>query len=132
MSNNIAQYQALVGGAKKRDYLVFNSMSATSVRECVAAQKRIWRPFAEEGVKEGAPGGWAVNRQRLPNGAKNGNRVSTVDIYPTWDGMFNYFGPDFETRWKKVHPDMNPDDAFAILDELCTTTIPFFTRWWMS
>ena len=61
VSNNITQYQALVGGSKKGDYLVFNSMKAASVGECVAAQKRLWQPFAEEGVKEGAQDGWAVN-----------------------------------------------------------------------
>ena len=120
VSNNITQYQALVGGSKKGDYLVFNSMKATDVGECVAAQKRIWQPFAEEGVKEGAQDGWAVNIQRFPDGAKDPSRVSTVDIYPTWDSMFNYRGPGFEMRWKKVHPEMTPDDAFAILDKSCT------------
>jgi hypothetical protein len=34
--------------------------------------------------------------------------------------MFNYFGPDFETRWKKVHPEMSPDEAFSELDKSCT------------
>jgi len=120
VSNNITQYQALVGGAKKGDYLVFNSMSVTDVDQCVAAQKRLWQPFAEEGVKDGAQDGWAVNIQQIPNGAKDPNLVSSVDIYPSWDAMFNYFGPDFITRWKKVHPELSPDEAFAQIDKLCT------------
>jgi hypothetical protein len=120
VSNNITQYQALVGGAKKGDYLVFNSMSVTDVGECVAAQKRLWQPFAEEGVKEGAQDGWAVNIQIMPRGDKDSSRVSSVDIFPTWDSMFNYFGPDFITRWKKVHPELSPDEAFAQIDKLCT------------
>ena len=120
VSNNITQYQVLVGGSKKGDYLVFNSMKVTSVNECVAAQKRLWQPFAAEGVKEGAQDGWAVNIQIMPRGDKDPSRVSTVDIFPTWDSMFNYFGPDFETRWKKVHPEMSPDEAFSELDKSCT------------
>jgi hypothetical protein len=34
--------------------------------------------------------------------------------------MFNYFGPDFITRWKKVHPELSPNEAFAQIDKLCT------------
>ncbi len=120
VSNNITQYQTLVGGSKKGDYLVFNSMKVTDVGECVAAQKRLWQPFAEEGVKEGAQDGWAVNIQIMPRGDKDASRVSSVDIFPTWDSMFNYFGPDFITRWKKVHPELSPNEAFAQIDKLCS------------
>jgi len=120
VSNNITQYQALVGGSKKGDYLVFNSMKVTNVGQCVAAEKRLWQPLAEQGVKDGAQDGWAVNIQRFPNGAKDPNRVSTVDIYPSWDAMFNYFGPDFDTRWKKVHSEMARDEAFSEIEKSCT------------
>ncbi len=120
VSNNITQYQVLVGGSKKGDYLVFNSMKATDVGQCVAAQKRLWQPFAEQGVKDGAQDGWAVNIQQFPNGAKDPSLVSSVDIYPSWDAMFNYFGPDFTTRWKKVHPEMSPNEAFSEIDKACT------------
>ncbi len=120
VSNNITQYQVLVGGSKKGDYLVFNSMSVTNTGQCVAAEKRLWQPLAEEGVKEGVQDGWAVNIQRMPSGEKDKPHVSTVDIYPSWDAMLNYFGPDFITRWKKVHPEMTTDDAFAQIDKACT------------
>lgn len=119
VSNNITQYQALVGTGKKGDYLVFNSMSVTNIGQCVADQKRLWQPFAEEGVKEGAQDGWAVNIQRFPNGAKDMSLVSSVDIYPTWDAMFNYFGHGFMTRWNKVHPELKLEDAIAQLNKSC-------------
>jgi hypothetical protein len=120
VSNNITQYQVLVGGSKKGDYLIFNSMKATNVNECVAAQKRLWQPVAEEGVKEGAQDGWAVNIQIMPRGDKDPSLVSSVDIFPTWDSMFTYFGPDLITRWKKVHSEMTPDEAFSEIDKACT------------
>jgi hypothetical protein len=119
VDNNITQYQALVGKAKKGDYLVFNSMSATNIEQCVADQKRLWQPFAEEGLKEGVQDGWAVNIQRFPNGAKDMSRVSSVDIYPSWDAMFNYFGAGFMTRWNKVHPETKIDEAIAQLNKSC-------------
>jgi len=120
VSNNITQYQALVGGAKKGDYLIFNSMKAADVNECVALQKRLWQPFAEQGVKDGAQDGWAVNIQVMPRGDKDPSLVSSVDIFPTWDSMFTYFGPDFTARWKKVHPEMSPNEAFSEIDKACT------------
>ncbi len=120
VSNNITQYQVLVGGSKKGDYLIFNSMKAADVDECVALQKRLWQPFAEQGVKDGAQDGWAVNIQVMPRGDKDPSLVSSVDIFPTWDSMFTYFGPDFTTRWKKVHPEMTPDEAFSEIDKACT------------
>lgn len=120
VSNNYTQYQVLVGGSKKGDYLVFNSMKAADVNECVAAQKRLWQPFAEQGVKDGAQDGWAVNIQVMPRGDKDPSLVSSVDIFPTWNSMFTYFGPDFTARWKKVHPEMTPDEAFSEMDKACT------------
>ena len=120
VSNNITQYQVLVGGSKKGDYLVFNSMKATDVNECVAAQKRFWQPLAEQGVKDGAQDGWALNVQQIPSGEKDPSLVSTVDIYPSWDSMFTYFGSDFTARWKKVHPEMTTGDAFSEISKVCT------------
>ena len=120
VSNNITQYQVLIGGSKKGDYLVFNSMKAADVNECVALQKRLWQPFAEQGVKDGAQDGWAVNIQVMPRGDKDPSLVSSVDIFPTWDSMFTYFGPDFIPRWKKVHPELSTDEAFSEIDKVCT------------
>jgi len=120
VSNNITQYQALVGGSKKGDYLVFNSMSASSVSECVGTEMRLWKPYAEEEVKEGVLDGWAVNVQIIPHGDKDPSLVSSVDIFPNWESMFTYIGPDFITRWKKVHPEVSTDEAFAEIDKVCT------------
>ncbi len=122
VSNNITQYQVLVGGSKKGDYLIFNSMEASNVEQCVALQKRLWQPVAEQGVKDGAQDGWAVNIQIMPHGDKDPSLVSTVDIFPTWDSMFNYFGANLAARWKKVHSEMTPDDAFSQIDKACTIT----------
>ncbi len=121
VSNNITQYQALVGGAKKGDYLVFNSMNAPDVGVCVASQKKLWQPVAEEMVKTGNTSGWAVNEQVFPRGTKDKTAVSSVDIYPSWDAFLHEYS-SIESAWKKVHPDMDINSAMGQFEKQCTIT----------
>lgn len=118
VNENITQYQSLVGGAKKGDYLVFNSMSAPDVRSCVEAQKKTWQPIAEEMVKAGNLDAWAVNVQVFPRGTKDSNAVSSVDLYPSWDAFTNEYS-SIESAWKKVHPDMDINNTMNQFGKLC-------------
>jgi len=121
VSDNITQYQVLVGGAKKGDYLVFNSMSAPDVGACVASQKKLWQPVAEEMVKAGNTDGWAVNEQVFPRGTKDKTAVSSVDLYPSWDAFVHEYS-SVESAWKKVHPDMDINSAMEQFGKQCTIT----------
>lgn len=116
--NNITQYQVLVGGAHKGDYLVFNSMKVADVGEWVAYEKKVWQPIAEAMVKEGVRTGWAINVQIFPMGSKDKDLASTVDIYPTWESLFTDRG--FDARFKKVHPDMEFGTTFEHFEKLRT------------
>ena len=40
-------------------------------------------------MKQGLISGWAINVQIFPNGENDHDLVSSVDIYPTWDAVFN-------------------------------------------
>src|ERR1035441_8806735 len=104
--DNITQYQTLVGGAKKGDYLAFNSMNTTDAYACVAYEQKVWKPLAEEMVKAGNSDGWAINVQVFPRVTKGKTMVSSVDIYPSWDAFVNVY-PSMMDAWKKVHPDMD-------------------------
>ncbi len=119
VNENITQYQSLVGGAKKGDYLVFNSMSAPNVSSCVAAQKKTWQPVAEEMVKSGNLDGWAVNEQVFPRGSKDSSAVSSVDIYPNWEAFTKEYS-SIQSAWKKVHPDMDINNTMEQFGKLCT------------
>lgn len=121
VSDNYTQYQVLVGGAKKGDYLVFNSMSAPDVGACVASQKKLWQPVAEQMVKDGNTSGWAVNLQRFPRGAKDETAISSVDIYPSWDAFLNEYS-SISTAWKEVHPDMDINSTMQQFDKQCAIT----------
>ena len=118
--NNITQYHALVGGAKKGDYLAFNSIRAEdgNVNACVDAEKKMWQPVAEELVKAGKTSGWAVNTQVFPWGTKDGPAVSTVDIYPSYDAFISQ-GPSVVEAWKKAHPDSDIGTGIAPMNKMC-------------
>jgi hypothetical protein len=117
--DNITQYQTLVGGAKKGDYLAFNSMSASDVGACVAYNKKVWQPLAEEMVKAGNSDGWAINVQVFPRGTKDKTAVSTVDLFPSWDAFVNFYG-SISDAWKKVHPDVDINSAMENFGKLCS------------
>ncbi len=118
-NSSIAQELTLVGGAKKGDYLVFNSMSVTNIDDWATTEEKLWKPFAEARVKEGVQAGWALNVQIFPRGAKVPSQVSSVDIYPTYADVFQE-GPEFMNTWNKVHPNLKFQDAMTQIDKLCT------------
>ena len=101
--DNITQYQALVGGAKKGDYLEFNSISTQDPGACVALEKKDWQPVAEEMVKAGNTAGWAVNEQVFPRGTRDEPAVSTVDLFPSWDAFVNDYR-SIQSAWKNAIP----------------------------
>ena len=119
VNDNITQYQALVGGAKKGDYLEFNSMSSPDPGACVAIEKKDWQPLAEQMVKDGNTDGWAINLQIFPRGAKDKTAVSSVDIYPSWDAFINSYG-SIGGACKKVHPDMDINSTIGQFEKLCS------------
>lgn len=119
VSNHLTQYQVLVGGAKKGDYLVFNSMHAKDVDAWVAWEKKNWQPYAESAVKQGLMSGWAINVQIFPNGDSDRDLVSSVDIYPTWEALFSR-NQALRDAWTKTHPGVEPAAFFADAGKLRT------------
>jgi len=117
--DNITQYQSLVGGGKKGDYLSFNSMSAPDVGACVAYEQKVWQPLAEAMVKAGHIDGWAINSQVFPRGTKDKTAVSSVDIYPSWEAFINQYGSIMD-GWKKVHSDMDINSTMEQFGKLCS------------
>ncbi len=117
--DNITQYQALVGGAKKDDYLEFNAMSSPDPGACVAIEKKDWQPLAEQMVKDGNTDGWAVNLQVFPRGAKDDPVVSTVDIFPSWEAFTHHYD-SIRSAWPKVHGSADFATTMAQHGKLCT------------
>ena len=106
VDNSIDRTALHVGIAKKGDYIIVNQMSVPDEEAWIANEKKLWQPIFEDGLKDGSVDGWYVVQQFLPRGAKDPGTSYTVDIYPSWDALFKFFGPSFADRWKKIHPDV--------------------------
>jgi hypothetical protein len=104
--NSLSRTALHVGGAKKGDYIMVNQMSVPDEGAWIANEKKLWQPIFEDGVKDGSVDGWSVVEQFIPRGAKDQGTTYTVDIYPSWNAVFTFFGPSFPERWKKIHPDV--------------------------
>ncbi len=104
--NTIDQVALQVGRAKEGDYIVVNDMRVTNENDWIDHQKKLWQPIFEDGLKDGSVDGWAVVVQFMPRGAKDNHITYTVDIYPNWQAVYKFFGPGFDDRWKKIHPDV--------------------------
>jgi hypothetical protein len=111
--NSINETVAHVGTSKKGDFIVVNEMSVPDQGAWVANEKKLWQPLFEDGVKDGSIDGWSVLIEFMPRGAKDHEITDTVDIYPSWDAQFKFFGPGFPDRWKKIHPDLPIDQGMA-------------------
>ena len=118
--NSISRTALHVGAAKKGDYILVNEMSVPNEREWIANEKKLWQPIFEDGVKDGSVDGWSVVEQFLPRGAKDQGTTYTVDIYPSWDAMFKFFGPSFSDRWKKIHPDVPMSQGMDEANKIAT------------
>jgi hypothetical protein len=114
VSNGMFQNQFAVGRAKTGDYMVVNYMKTTTVDTWLAFEKNVWKPIAEQMLKDGMQDGWSVNLQVMPLGSDVPYQGVTVDVYSSWDAVFKALvDPAFNDRFKKVHPDMDQDKTFA-------------------
>jgi hypothetical protein len=118
VSNNMFQNRAFVGGFKKGDYFVVNYMKASNMEDYIAWEKKVWQPVAEALDKENLRSGWSLNEMIFPGGTDVKFNAVTVDIFPTWDSIFNNDLQHFGQLWQKAHPELEFPAAFAQYDKL--------------
>ena len=120
VSTGLWQNYLSVGSMQQGDYIVVNETKAADVDEWVAYEKKAWQPIAEQLAKDGKIRGWSINVMVLPQrGSENRLNGVTVDVYPSWDALIKLFiDPDFESTWRKIHPDMEIGTTFEHYDKL--------------
>ena len=118
VSNNLFQNKISVGAANKGDYFIVNEMKVSNMSDYLAYEKKVWQPFAEAMAKDGVRTGWSLNVQVLPSGSDLKFQAVTVDIFPSWDAV--YQGLPFADTFKKVHPDMEMGTTFETYEKLRT------------
>lgn len=105
-----------VGAPKKGHYVVVNQMKAKDAEPYANFEQTIWRPIAEQIVKDGGMSGWIFARKQFPSGTDTRYAFYTADMYPTWAAIFEPWAG--ATAFAKVHPGKNFEETFAHLDEL--------------
>ena len=103
ISSNMMVNQISVGKANKGGYLVVNYMKTTNLDEWLKLEKELWKPLAEQMMKDGVTSGWSLNTRALGLNSDLPWQGVTVDVYPSWDAVFKG-DPQFADRIKKVHP----------------------------
>jgi len=123
ISNDMYQNMASVGAFKKGDYFVVNYMKVAdeNLDDYFAWETKVWKPLAEAMAKDGVRTGWSLNRRVLPGGSEQPYQAVTVDVFPSWDSIYNN-DTKFVDRWHKVHPDMELGTTFEKYEKLRSLT----------
>ena len=124
VSAAVFQNLAVVGTPKKGDYFRVNYMKVADANfnDWIAAEKKVWQPIAEALVKEGKSDGWSLNVRAMPLGPDLPFQGVTVDIFPSMDAVFAD-DPQFDDRFRKLHPDMDLGTTFERFGKLRTQAL---------
>jgi hypothetical protein len=120
----VFQNMATVGSPKKGDYFRVNYMKVAdaNLNDWIAYEKKVWQPIADALVKEGKSDGWSLNVRAMPFGSDLPFQGVTVDIFPSLDAAFAD-DPQFDDRFRKLHPDMDLGTTFEHFEKLRTQAL---------
>jgi hypothetical protein len=105
-----------VGHLEKGNYFFVNHMRVHNNAEYVKFETEVWRPIAEEWIKEGSQKGWRFNTLLLPSGTEAKYTALSVDIYPTWESVFKR--RSLQDTFKKVHAGKDYDQVVGGMGKL--------------
>lgn len=100
-----------VGAAQKGHYIQINLMKVTNSAAQAEFTSNVWRPLAEEWVKQGAMSGWIFATKTLPSGSETAYQAYSADMFPTWEAAFK--SRSLEDAFKKVHPGKSAQEAMT-------------------
>jgi hypothetical protein len=92
----------VVGQYQKGDYFYVNYIKANDLQAFVAFERDIWKPMAEQMVKDGSLRAWRQAMIVVPSGAEHKYRILTADFFPSWQNVFKGFTA--REAFAKVHP----------------------------
>jgi len=96
---------ARAGAAKVGDYVSVNQMKVSDSEAWSKLETEVWKPIQEARIKDGQMSAWGSYYLILPSGSGLPYTASTVDIYPSWDAIWNQ--KSLTGYVKQVHPDMS-------------------------
>ena len=105
-----------VGAPAKGHYILVNLMKVHDAAAQADFTSNIWRPMAEEWVKQGAMSGWLFATKVLPAGSETPYAALSADMFPTWAAAFA--SRSMEEAFKKVHPGKNYQAAVDTMGKI--------------
>jgi len=105
-----------VGAPQKDHYIFLNYMKVHEAPEYNDFENSVWRPMAEEWVKDGSQSGWLFATKVLPSGTETAYAAYSADMYPSWDAAFKQ--RSIQTTFDKVHSGKNFQQTMNRLSKL--------------
>lgn len=122
--NNLSQLVATemwrprsrVAAPQKGHYLFLNFMKVHDNTAYVEFETSMWRPLAEEWVKQGAMSGWIFATKMLPSGTDTEYSAYSADMFSTWEAAFA--ARSIEPLFAKIHAGKSYQEFTASVPKL--------------
>jgi hypothetical protein len=108
--------QVRVGTPEKGHYIQLNYMKVKDAAAYTTFERDMWRPMAEEWVKQGAMSGWIFATKMLPGGTEAAYGAYSADMFPTWKAAF--VARSTQATFEKVHSGKKYQDAADSIPKL--------------
>ena len=105
-----------VGQMEKGNYFFVNHMKVHNPAEYIKFETEVWRPLAEDWLKDGSQSGWRFNTLLFPSGTDVKYAALSVDVYPNWEAVFKR--RNTQETFKKVHPEKDYEQVMGGLGKL--------------
>jgi hypothetical protein len=105
-----------VAAPHKGHYLFINFMKVHDFTAYVEFENSVWRPIAEEWVKQGKMSGWIFSTKVLPSGTDTTYSAYSADMFPSWEAAFA--SRSAQDVFAKVHAGKNYQDTMSPMSKL--------------
>lgn len=105
-----------VAAPHKGHYLFINFMKVHDATAYIEFENTVWRPMAEEWVKQGKMSGWIFSTKVLPSGTDTTYTAYSADMFPTWEAAFA--SRPSEDVFAKVHAGKSYQETMGPINKL--------------
>lgn len=116
VATEIWRIRERTGQFGKGHYLFLNYMKVHEPTEYRNFEHEIWRPMADEWIKEEAQSGWVFATKMMPSGTATDYAAYSADIYPNWEAAFK--ARTSQATFEKVHKGKDYEQTMSGLGKL--------------
>lgn len=116
VSSEMWRMRTRVGTPKEGHYLQLNLMKVRDAAAQIELATTMWRPMAEEWVRQGVQSAWLFGTKVYPSGTETPYAAYTVDAFPTWEAVFT--PRSAQAVHDKVHPGKTYQETMAAMSKV--------------